>query len=248
MKRLIYPERNRLLLILSILMLVSVIIIARYSTWPALPGFGFLVGTIPEDSILYDIAIGYFSSYVFYFIQVYLPQRNREKKALKTIELYLKAYLRNARLLYAVLQDYDFAKLPEYTNKIVPYRYSDRDGNSFIEDFRTVGGKDRNPDFTTDGIYNFLLKSKNLYEQMISNLVFGSVDAFVLNQVQAINILYWFETYEKILVLRQNGYGNEIRPFRSDDQQINLMQKLSMAIDRTEEYLGIRSIVSRMED
>ena len=68
MKKLIYPERNRLLLKLSIPMFVSIIVIARYSTYPALPGFRFLIGPTPDDSIPYDIAIGYFSCYVFYLI------------------------------------------------------------------------------------------------------------------------------------------------------------------------------------
>ena len=247
MKKLIYPERNRLLLKLSIPMFVSIIVIARYSTYPALPGFRFLIGPTPDDSIPYDIAIGYFSCYVFYLIQVYFPQRNREIKALKSLELYLKSYLRNARMFYEVLQDYDFTQLPECEDELPLYQYRNSDGEIFVEDFKIKGKKVLESDFVVDGIYDFLLKANNIYEQMTSNQAFSSVDAFLINQIQKINMPYWFETYENILILRQNGHRDEIQPFRSDNQQRELIKSLGMAIDQIEVYLGIQSMTSRLE-
>lgn len=251
MKRLLYPERNRLLLALSVLVLIAMIVIARYSTWPALPGFQFLVGPIPDDSIPYDIAIGYLASYIFYLIQVYIPQRSREIKSLKSLQLYLKAYLRNASLFYAVLQDYDLIELPKCAPNIPAYIYKNKSGESFTENFKLLSENALNTDYNTntiadsdvDGIYNFLLKAKYIYEEMANNQAFSTIDTFLLDQIQAINIPYWFEVYEKILILNKSGYGAEIQPFRSDDKQMELVKKMKMAIDVMEEYLGVKSTV-----
>ena len=249
--KLLYPERNRLFLALSTLVLISIIVIARYSTWPALPGFQFLAGTIPDDSIPYDIAMGYLASYIFYLIQVYIPQRNREMKSLKSLQLYLKAYLRYARLFYAVLQDYDLTELPKCAPNIPMYIYKNKSGESFKENFRLLSEDalktDSNANFVTgfevDGIYNFLLKARYIYEQMVSNQAFSTLDAFLMDQIQDINMPYWSETYEKLLILTRSGYGAEIQSFRSDDKQIKLVKKMKLAIDKMEGYLGLDGTV-----
>ncbi len=237
MKKFFYPERNRLFLTLSILMCISLLVIARYSTWPALPGFEFLAGPVPEDSIPYDIAMGFLASYIFYLIQVYIPQRSREIKSLESLELYIKAYLRNARLFYALLQDYEFTELPKYANNMPAYYYDHKE--SVTERFIPLSKNVPDSDGIEDGIYNFLLKTTTIYEQMVSNPAFSMMDAFLVEQIQAINIPYWFEVYEKVLVLIKNGYGKEIRPFQRDEKQMELIKELGIAIDKTEKYLGI---------
>lgn len=239
MKKVLYPERNRLFLVLSVIMSISVLVIARYSTLPALPGFQFLVGAVPEDTIPYDIAMGYLASYVFYLIQVFIPQRNRERKSLKSLECYLKAYLRNAQLFYAVLQDYEFTKLHECAGEIPEYIYRNKAGEVIREKFAPPNQQNE------DGIYNFLLKTNNLYKHIIENPAFSSLDVFLIDQIQAINMPYWFESYESIIALVESELRNRIRSFRNDEDQKELLIKMRDAINVMDEYLEIGGIVEK---
>ena len=243
MRKLLYPERNRMFLVLSILLIVSILVVARYSTLPALPGFGFLEGTIPEDTIPYDIAMGYLASYIFYFIQVYIPQRNKEVKSLKVLEIYLRAYLRNTMIFCAVLNDYDFTELIKNAEKLSVFYYRDKDGISFKESFN-VEQKEESEKLT-DGIYNFLLKSNNIYNHIVSSQAFNTIDCFLIEQIQAINMPYWFETYENLLLLYKSGYRGEIKEFRKDPVQMELISKMKSAAKIIDEYLGIQSVVEK---
>lgn len=79
-------DYEKLWSILTILMIISSCMILRGSTAPLLWDNAvtrFFLYSNPEgDKTLYNIAISYFAAYIFYIIQVYIPERNRTKKAL----------------------------------------------------------------------------------------------------------------------------------------------------------------------
>ncbi len=67
--------------LLNILMVISCIIIICFCDWPILKPFEtwmFLLQS-DKDKTLYNIAISYVAAYVFYILQVYIPEKNKEE-------------------------------------------------------------------------------------------------------------------------------------------------------------------------
>lgn len=67
--------------LLNILMVISCIIIICFCDWPILKPFKtwtFLLQS-DKDKTLYNIAISYVAAYIFYILQVYIPEKNKEE-------------------------------------------------------------------------------------------------------------------------------------------------------------------------
>jgi hypothetical protein len=89
--------------LLSVLMIISMVIIVCYcdiEVWPCFEMIAFLQRR-SEDKTLYDLAIGYVSAYVFYLIQVYFPEKERQKEeTINRVPLRMAAYV----LLYNTIE------------------------------------------------------------------------------------------------------------------------------------------------
>ena len=79
-------DYERLWVILSGLMVLSCYLMVRGSTgsliWDNAVMRFLFVSDSNEDKTLYNIAISYFAAYVFYILQIYIPERSKNRKAL----------------------------------------------------------------------------------------------------------------------------------------------------------------------
>jgi hypothetical protein len=82
---------NRILLWLSLLLIVSMYLVIRGSSWSLLfdnKVFRVIFYTdINADHTLYNIAISYIAAYIFYLIQVFIPEKRRTDVALLSTKL-----------------------------------------------------------------------------------------------------------------------------------------------------------------
>lgn len=110
-------------ILLTALMVISMIIIVIYcdvKVWPCFEKLVFLQRG-NEDKTLYDLAIGYVSAYVFYLIQVYIPDKERQKEEkIIRVPLRMVAYA----LLYNTIE-----LILDFYNEVVHEKYSSKDLN-----------------------------------------------------------------------------------------------------------------------
>ena len=84
-------DYNKTLCLLSAILLGAIYFVIKGSTWPLLFDnmlFSALFYTPSDgDHTLYNIAISYVAAYIFYIIQVYMPERRRTKIAITQTKL-----------------------------------------------------------------------------------------------------------------------------------------------------------------
>lgn len=99
---------EKLWITLTVLTIISVFIIIRGSTVELLIDTAIIrflfCSDANGDKTLYNIAISYFAAYIFYFLQVYIPERKKTRRALQVTAL--DAYnLINQTLLFLFVWD-----------------------------------------------------------------------------------------------------------------------------------------------
>lgn len=82
---------ERLFIALTILMLISVFLMVRGSTAELIIDTkitrALFCSDVDGDKTLYNIAISYFAAYIFYILQVYIPERRKTRRALEMTAL-----------------------------------------------------------------------------------------------------------------------------------------------------------------
>lgn len=105
-QRFCFPERNRIFIALTALLLPMIFLIVKYSDAPLLlpeKWFSFLLCEPDADKTLYNIAISYAAAYIFYIVQVYIPTTIKEKHALLLIHRSISAILRDLKELFYIV-------------------------------------------------------------------------------------------------------------------------------------------------
>ena len=106
------------------MLIPAVLIIARYSTWPSiLPFLTILNGPIPNDQIPYDLAIGYIASYLFFLMQVEIPQLRKEKKAYITLQNDISHVIIQATLIKTILESQSLLEIAQHKVILPKYKY-----------------------------------------------------------------------------------------------------------------------------
>lgn len=102
-----FPERNRIFLALTTLLLPMIFLMIKYSDAPLLlpeDWFGFLLCDPNDDKTIYNIAISYAAAYIFYIVQVYIPTTSKEKHAWQLIHRLLSSIVREFKELFYIVE------------------------------------------------------------------------------------------------------------------------------------------------
>lgn len=183
---------EKLWIALTILMVISVFWMIRGSTAELLidtkiTRFLFC-SAVNGDKTFYNIAISYFAAYVFYILQVYIPERKKTRRALETTAL--DAYnLVNQTMLFLFVWD----KLTEKTSDGAIVRVK-------CEKFYFINKlyDDIAHEADASELKKIASRVRDDYEKIIENPYFSMVDVNIYNLLRGMNIA---EAIENLLVL-----------------------------------------------
>lgn len=88
-KKIVLKQRDKILFWLTVVLIFMIAIIVKECSIPLyLPEryFSWLVSDTDADRTFYNIAISYVAAYIFYLIQVYISDCNKNKKAKKSLQ------------------------------------------------------------------------------------------------------------------------------------------------------------------
>ena len=242
---------EKLWITLTVFMVISVFLMIRGSTAELLidtkiTRFLFC-SDVNGDKTIYNIAISYFAAYVFYILQVYIPERKKTRRALETTAL--DAYnLVNQTMLFLFVWD----KLTEKTSDGAIMRikcekfyfksklYDDIAHEADVNELKKIASRVRedyekiieNPYFSMvdENIYT-LLRGANIAEE-IKNLLVLTLSANVTSKTSATI----FETYSpdevelikaKMMLIKVLYGFNDVGCFEetTDEQAIQKWEK-----------------------
>ena len=109
-KRRPFFEYNRVLLILTVVLGVALVVIIRGSSWPLLVDNELMRSLFYQsensDHTIYNIGISYVAAYIFYVIQVYVPEQKRTKNAILSTKLDVWNLLRQSTIFIEAWKRY----------------------------------------------------------------------------------------------------------------------------------------------
>lgn len=117
---------------LTIVCIISVLIVVVYFITYTTPEL--FVGAGRLFDIITQIAIGYIINYVFFIVNVFLPQIQSEEKAFKMCELQIISLIEEINRLENIFSSFiklNYGRI-EYTTGTIYYKYPSSDGCSFI--------------------------------------------------------------------------------------------------------------------
>lgn len=222
------------------MLIPAVLIIARYSTWPSiLPFLTILNGPIPNDQIPYDLAIGYVASYLFFLIQVEIPQLRKERKAYLTLQNDISHVILQAHLIKKTIENRSLLEIAKHKEALPKYKYTVNKELVGNENFPVALDAPKPAD--EDGFYNFLWKANYDFEKLKNQIVFQNLNACLIEQIVKLNIAFWFQTYHSLIaVLSLQSMPNAT--FKVEDQAEK--EKLEEALKELEIILGISITIS----
>ena len=183
---------EKLWITLTVLMLVSVFLMIRGSTAELLIDTKItrllFCTDVNGDKTLYNIAISYFAAYVFYILQVYIPECKKTRRALETTAL--DAYnLVNQTILFLFVWD----KLAEKTSDGAIMRIK---CEKFY--FKSKLYDDIAHEADLNELKKIASRVRDDYEKIIENPYFNMVDENIYTLLRGANIA---EENKNLLVL-----------------------------------------------
>lgn len=168
------------------MLIPAVLIIARYSTWPSiLPFLTILNGPVPNDQIPYDLAIGYVASYLFFLIQVEIPQLRKEKKAYITLQNDISHVILQAELIKKTIENQSLLEIAQHKGELPKYKYTVNKELVGNENFPFA--QDAPKPANEDGFYNFLWKANYDFEKLKNQIVFQDLNECLIEQIIKLN-------------------------------------------------------------
>lgn len=160
---------ERLWIVLTIIMVVSVFVMIRGSKAELIIDTQItrllFCSDVNGDKTLYDIAIGYFSAYLFYILQVYIPERKKTIRALNATALDAYNFV-NQTMMFLFVWD-------ELTDKT-------SDGAIMNMQDKCFFFKDKFDNWTHDGnvdeMKNIAVRAQETYLRIIKNPYFDMID------------------------------------------------------------------------
>lgn len=222
------------------MLIPAVLIIARYSTWPSiLPFLTILNGPIPNDQIPYDLAIGYVASYLFFLIQVEIPQLRKEKKAYLTLQNDISHVILQAELIKKTLENQSLLEMAQHKGTLPKYKYTVNKELVGNENFPVAQDAPKPAD--EDGFYNFLWKANYDFEKLKNHIVFQNLNECLMEQIIKLNIAFWFQTYHSLVAVPSlQSIPNATIKVEGDVEK----EKLKEALKELEIILGISITIS----
>lgn len=233
-------KKHSVFIILTVMLIPSVLIIARYSTWPSiLPFLTILNGPIPNDQIPYDLAIGYIASYLFFLMEVEIPQLRKEKKAYITLQNDISHVIIQATLIRTILESQSLLEIAQH--KVVLPKYKYEINKELIGNEKFPVAQDAPKPADEDGFYNFLWKANYDYEKLKNHIVFQNLNECLIEQIIKLNIPFWFQTYHSLIIIPSlQSIPNATIKVEDDAER----EKLKEALKELEIILGISITIS----
>lgn len=214
-KRFIFPQRNRVLLSLTGILLVMILLIIKYCDFPlCLPEkyFGFFVCKSDTDKLWYNIGISYVAAYIFYIIQVYVPTYNAEKKAFKDIHKQLSSLIRSVkRIRYLLFNMYELGEHGELelmnSSFFFKERYSDsyKQSGDYAYKREILNGKyvrKANGGCGTEAEFrNKLMEEKEIYTKLLSHRSIDQIDRNLYELIAQLDIANYCEGVSNVIFL-----------------------------------------------
>lgn len=222
------------------MLILAILIIARYSTWPSiLPFLTILNGPIPNDQIPYDFAIGYVASYLFFLIQVEIPQLRKEKKAYLTLKNDISHVILQAEVIKKVLENQSLLEIARHKGALPKYKYTVNKELVGNESFPVA--QDAPKSVNEDGFYNFLWKANYDFEKLKNQIVFQNLNECLIEQIIKLNITFWFQTYHSLITVPAlQSIPNATIKVEDNAEK----EKLKEALEELEIILGISITIS----
>lgn len=243
MKIQILIKKNAVFIGLTISMVVATLVIARYSTYPSLPGFHWLDGPAPQERIPYDLAMGYVVSYIFFVLQVQIPQKLKERNAKKVLMPLLKEYAKNIRILVTLLKKNEIIKLSKNEDLLKIYEYVDQNGRKTYEDFSIPIDLNRlngEKPFYSDGrLYSFLRKTQHIYNSIVQSYSYIYLNEYIISLIQQTDIDWWVKTEISIMSMLKLGQSEKIE-IENEEKYRN---ELEDALIILEKYIRVNAKV-----
>lgn len=233
-------KKHSVFISLTVMLILAVLIIARYSTWPSiLPFLTMLNGPVPEDPIPYDLAIGYVACYVFFLIQVEIPQLRKEKKAYIILHNDISHVILEAEFIKTTLENQSLLEIARHKGALPKYKYTVNKELVGNENFPVAQDAPKPAD--EDGFYNFLWKANYDYEKLKNHIVFQNLNECLIEQIIKLNITFWFQTYHSLIsVPLLQSIPNATIKVEDDAEK----EKLKEALKELEITLGISITIS----
>lgn len=233
-------KKHRVFISLTVMLIPAVLIIARYSTWPSiLPFLTILNGPVPEDPIPYDLAIGYAACYVFFLIQVEIPQLRKEKKAYTILQNDISHVILEAEFIKITLENHSLLEIAQHKGALPKYKYTVNKGLVGNENFPVAQDAPKPAD--EDGFYNFLWKANYDFEKLKNQIVFQNLNECLIEQIIKLNISFWFQTYHSLIAVSSLWSIPNAAIKVEDDVE---KEKLKEALKELESILGISITIS----
>jgi len=233
-------KKHSIFIILTVMLIPAALIIARYSTWPSiLPFLTILNGPIPNDQIPYDLAIGYVASYLFFLIQVEIPQLRKEKKAFLTLQNDISHVILQAELIKKALENQSLLEIAQHKGALPKYKYTVNKELVGNENFPVAQDAPKPSD--EDGFYNFLWKANYDFEKLKNQIVFQNLNECLIEQIIKLNISFWFQTYHSLIAVPSlQSIPNATIKVEDEAEK----EKLKKALKELEIILGINITIS----
>lgn len=154
---------------LTIFLGVSIVIVISYYASYNLPELFSGAGRLFDFAN--QISIGYIINFLFFLLNIYLPQLDAEKKAFQVCNLPIVSLLEEVRRIENVFSSFITLKHTQirYPTGIVYYQYPDSGGRSFID--------------ITSFLKNEFASIQRRFSAVVSNRHFGSLDAKIIELI-----------------------------------------------------------------
>lgn len=225
-------DYERLWIILTILTIISGYLMLRGSTVPLfwdndILRFLFLSDT-DGDKTLYNIAISYFAAYIFYILQVYIPERNKTRKALVTTVLEAYNFTHQVNIFLFVWKqfvDTDWSEGIIKKTKIRKIYYNEV-------------GRDMVFTSSKDDLRETIQRAKEEYDKVINNSSFQKADDKIIQLFVDIDIIKVINRLYQVMLSAEMMYKTKATIMETfDDEEI---ERIEIVIKKIQNLYGFR--------
>lgn len=179
-----------------------------------------------------------------------LTQRDKERKAIKTLGSYLKEYVVFMKILEYILKENKLEELPDKDNELEYYKCTDQYGNVIHETFPipiTLDGMKQQKDGVNDNRFlSFLLKTQYIFETMLHSTSFTNLNEYLLEMLQKTDISFWVASYKNLLYMRQLGQKKVEIALENETSKKDRLDELGDALNKIEIMVGLKTVVEKV--
>ncbi len=208
MQRFIVFSKNKIFISLTVLLLLAIFVIIRECNYPLLSHlkiFEFLFVPKYTEKIFYNLSLSYIAAYIFYVIQIFIPQTIKNKKAWNILIVdFQKEYRLAKEFLFLVSQ---IVKMTEnsqiqYKTSTYPIYYKESDCHSYniLKRFSEIGTLEQ---LVKDIQQQFISIENNKYYDELDLYIIEFHSLFPLAEIQKCLdcIIYSFKSMNKLNVV-----------------------------------------------